>query len=104
MRWTPKRKAAIVAAIENGDLSVAEAKRQNSMSDEEIAAWRRDYAAHGAPGLRVTKLQTYGKRSVVVSLSIKQTKKPGSEAGIRRRSVVKRRRWTAITEASTPKP
>jgi len=57
MRWTARRKEGIIVAIENGVISPAEAQRQNELSDEELAAWRRDYATHGRPGLLVTKLQ-----------------------------------------------
>ena len=59
MRWTARRKEGIIVAIENGVISPAEAQRQNGLSDEELAACRRDYATHGLPGLRVTKLREY---------------------------------------------
>ena len=41
MRWTARRKEGIIVAIENGVISPAEAQRQNGLSDEELAAWRR---------------------------------------------------------------
>jgi hypothetical protein len=59
MRWTSKRKEAIVVAIKKGLIETAEAQRQYGLSDEELAAWMRDYTANGRPGLRVTKLQHY---------------------------------------------
>lgn len=61
MRWTPRRKAAIVVAIGGGEISVAEAKRRYDLSDEELAAWMRDYDAHGWPGLRSTRYQLYAQ-------------------------------------------
>ena len=57
MRWTAKRKAEIVVAIRDGDMSTAEATKRYELSDEEVAAWMRDYAAFGKPGLFVTKFQ-----------------------------------------------
>lgn len=59
MRWTPNCKAEIIIAIENAEISLEEAKSKHALSDEELAAWRRDYAAYGTLGLRVTKLQRY---------------------------------------------
>ena len=59
MRWTPKRRAESVVAIEKGLIATAEAQRQYGLSEEELTAWVRDYAAHGPPGLRVTRLQQY---------------------------------------------
>ncbi len=63
MRWTPKRKAAIVIAIKEGLIAMEEAKIECALSDEELAAWMRDYDAYGRSGLRVTKLQQYQQRA-----------------------------------------
>ena len=52
MRWTASRKAAIIVAIRNGEISAAEARSQYDLSDEELAAWMRDYDALGVRGLR----------------------------------------------------
>jgi transposase-like protein len=62
MRWTTMRKAAIIEAIQNGHLTPVEAKNQHGVSDEELAAWMRDYLANGRAGLRVTKLHQYQPR------------------------------------------
>lgn len=59
MRWTPKCKAAIVVAVQEGIISIAEARERHDLSEEELAAWMRDYAAHGRPGLRLTKRRQY---------------------------------------------
>lgn len=56
-RWTAMRKAAVVAAVESGAMNPAEACARHGLSAEELAAWRRDYAAHGANGLRASQLQ-----------------------------------------------
>lgn len=62
MRWTPKRKEEVVAAIAQGQMTTAEARAQHGLSEEELAAWQRDYAAHGKAGLRTTWLQRYRGR------------------------------------------
>ena len=62
MRWTPKRKAEIIEEIQNGRLTAEEAKERHGLSDEELAAWMRDYLAHGRAGLRVTQFQRYRPR------------------------------------------
>jgi hypothetical protein len=58
-RWTARRKAAIVAAVISGALTVEEACARARLSVEEFAAWQAAYAAHGTPGLRTTRLQAY---------------------------------------------
>jgi hypothetical protein len=55
MRWTSRRKAEVVVAIEKGLITPEEAKRRYELSDEELAAWVRDYAAYGQDGLGVKK-------------------------------------------------
>ena len=65
MRWTPKRKAAVVVAIEAGIISTAEALQRQQLSEEELATWMRDYAAHGRAGLRVTRRPPVRKRRPV---------------------------------------
>jgi transposase-like protein len=62
MRWTMKRKAEIIEAIQNGRMTAAEATERHGLSEEELAAWMRNYLAHGKDGLRVTKLQQYQSR------------------------------------------
>jgi len=59
MRWLPRRKAAVLAAIDDGALSAAQAQQLYELSREELDSWRRDFAAHGVPGLRLTRLQAY---------------------------------------------
>jgi transposase-like protein len=52
MRWTARRKAAVIIAIRNGEISLDEAKSQYGLSDEELAPWMRDYDTHGERRLR----------------------------------------------------
>lgn len=54
-RWTPRRKAQVVAAVAGGLLSVEEACRDYALSLEEFAEWARLIDAGGVSGLRVTR-------------------------------------------------
>jgi len=58
-RWVVRRKAAVVAAVQSGKLTLEEACRRYQLSEEEFRAWQRDYQTHGLPGLRATRIQQY---------------------------------------------
>ena len=58
-RWSPSRKAAVVAAARAGLISREEACARYMLSDEELVAWERDLDENGVPGLRTTRLQCY---------------------------------------------
>ena len=58
-RWSPSRKAAVVAAARAGLISRDEVCARYMMSDEELAAWETAYDQNGVPGLRTTRLQCY---------------------------------------------
>lgn len=58
-RWVTRRKAEVVAAVQGGLLTVDDALDRYSLSEEEFAGWQRLYSAHGAKGLRATRLQQY---------------------------------------------
>ena len=49
------RKKAVLDAVASGAITVAEACARWQLSDDELAAWQRDYALAGVRGLRVTK-------------------------------------------------
>ena len=51
-RWVARRKAAVIAAVQNGVLTMADACRRYGLSAEEFAEWERHYEAEGVPGLR----------------------------------------------------
>lgn len=52
-RWTAWQKAAVVRAIRNGSLSVAEACRRYMLSEEELAGWQSAFDREGVAGLQV---------------------------------------------------
>jgi transposase-like protein len=57
-RWVASRKAAVVAAVRTGRLTVDEACRRYQLSQEEFREWERHYEAEGVSGLRIsTRLQ-----------------------------------------------
>lgn len=58
-RWVASRKAAVLAAIEAGILSRAEACARYHISEVELQLWERAVRCAGVPGLRVTRVQIY---------------------------------------------
>jgi Protein of unknown function (DUF1153) len=54
-RWTPKRKAALLAMIEAGEVEPARLARLG-LSHEELTTWRREFSDHGVYGLHVYSL------------------------------------------------
>jgi hypothetical protein len=51
-RWIARRKAEIIAAVEGGLLSEAEACARYNISHEEFSAWLKAFERDGVPGLR----------------------------------------------------
>ena len=58
-RWVISRKAAVVAAVKNGAITVDEVCRRYDISVEEFLTWEEMIEKHGVRGLRVTRLQDY---------------------------------------------
>ena len=58
-RWTPRRKAEVVAAVRGGLLTFDEALSRYELAMEEFIGWQRAVERSGIPGLRVTRLQQY---------------------------------------------
>jgi hypothetical protein len=58
-RWVVRRKAAVVVAVRAGVITLEEACRRYQLSEEEFLAWQRAFEAHGFPGLRTTRIQSY---------------------------------------------
>lgn len=55
-RWVVRRKAAVLAAVRSGEISVEGACRRYELSEEELLSWQRAFDAHGLSGLRATRL------------------------------------------------
>ena len=56
-RWVARRKAAVVAALSSGAITMEEACRRYALSKEELLDWQRAFEAHGLSGLRATSLR-----------------------------------------------
>ena len=61
-RWTIRRKAEVVAAVDGGLLSVDDACDRYGLTLEELATWQRAIERSGMRGLRVTYIQHYRSR------------------------------------------
>ena len=55
-RWVARRKAAVLAALRSGAITLEEACERYALSEEELRAWQREFDAHGLPGLRANRL------------------------------------------------
>lgn len=62
-RWVIRRKAEVLAAINGGLLSMAEACQRYHLSPEELELWQQAIDRAGVPGLRVTRIQLYRELS-----------------------------------------
>jgi transposase-like protein len=58
-RWVVRRKAAVVAAVHSGEITIEEACRVYQLSKEELLSWERAFEIHGLAGLRATRVQQY---------------------------------------------
>ena len=54
-----RRKAAVVAAVRVGRITMEEALQRYQLTEEEFLSWQRTFEAHGLPGLRATRVQQY---------------------------------------------
>jgi transposase-like protein len=60
-RWVARRKAAVIAAMRSGAITMEEVCRRYALSEEELLAWQRAFETHGLSGLRATRLR--GRRT-----------------------------------------
>ncbi|MEM1400212.1 MAG: DUF1153 domain-containing protein [Pseudomonadota bacterium] len=59
VRWVGRRKAAVVAAVRTGVLTLEEACERYGLTVEELLSWQRLLDHGGTPALRTTRLQQY---------------------------------------------
>lgn len=59
VRWSPQRKALVVAAIQDNVITFEEACQRYQLSAEELLSWQQAKQAYGIGGLRVTRFQYY---------------------------------------------
>jgi transposase-like protein len=58
-RWTIRKKAEVVLAVQDNKLSLEDACKRFKLSLEEFLAWQRQFKRFGEKGLRTTRLQQY---------------------------------------------
>ncbi len=58
-RWGVRRKAAVVAAVKNGAITLDEVCQRYNLSVEEFLTWQERIEKHGVRGLHVNRLQVY---------------------------------------------
>jgi transposase len=62
-RRTVRRKAAIVDAVNAGEVTREEICSRYQVSIEEFLSWQHNYENHGLAGLRSTRMQIYRRLS-----------------------------------------
>ena len=73
-RWVVRRKAAVLAAVRSGEITIEEACRVYQLSEEELLSWERAFDTHGLAGLRATRIQQYrASRPLRVALRLAET-------------------------------
>lgn len=75
IRWSIRRKAAVVAAVQSGQMTIEEACCTYLLSVEEFLSWQRAFDTYGLAGLRVTRLQQYrdSRSAQLLSVPVAQT-------------------------------
>ena len=58
-RWVPSRKAAVVAAVRDGKITMASALHRYQLTEEEFLSWQRTFESYGLGGLRATFFKQY---------------------------------------------
>jgi Protein of unknown function (DUF1153) len=62
-RWVASRKAAVVAAVRDGRITMEEALCRYQLTEEEFLSWKRAFESHGIPGLRATLTGNRSRRT-----------------------------------------
>ena len=76
IRWTPKQKAAVVAAVLGRAISTEAACERYALSVEEFAFWRSSFERGGPEALRATRIQEHRREA-------RTARRRGPLAGIR---------------------
>lgn len=66
MKWVASRKARLIRAIEDGEMTDLDAYIQWGITGPELEEWRKRYAEYGLHGLRVTHVKKYRSKDVAV--------------------------------------
>lgn len=63
VRWTARRKMAVLQAVRSGEISAEEIASLYAISVEELETWSSDYADHGFRGLQQKEWATRRRKS-----------------------------------------
>jgi hypothetical protein len=62
-RWVARRKAAVLTALKNREITLEEACRRYRLSEEELHSWQRAFEADGLRGLLASRLPSSRTRT-----------------------------------------
>ena len=62
-RWSPHRKALLIAAVKSRLLTIESACEMYGLTEEEIRSWQTQLEKFGPQGLLITKIQRYRENS-----------------------------------------
>ena len=81
-RWVVSRKAAVVAGVKAGLLSLDEALQRYGISLDEFMCWKRLLDDFGVKGLRVTRIKEYRAQAPIGTeqLSVEGSSAAGTSA------------------------
>ena len=79
-RWVPRKKAAVVAAVDNGLLSLHEAMSRYSLSLEEFVSWQHAISSHGLMGLRANAHKSGDRAPLPIVAAQATSSKPDMHA------------------------
>lgn len=79
-RWVVSRKAAVVAGVQAGLLSLDEALQRYDISLDEFMCWKRLIDDHGVKGLRVTRIKEYRDNANAEQVSVEAPSAAGTDA------------------------
>jgi uncharacterized protein DUF1153 len=58
-RWVASRKAAVIAAVRDGKITMEETLHCYQLTEEEFLSWQRAFESHGLSGLKIKFMQRY---------------------------------------------
>jgi transposase-like protein len=68
-RWTARRKAEVVAAVDRSLVSAEQACEWYGLSPEELGEWRRASDCAGLPGLRISHCRHFRRQTEAQALA-----------------------------------
>lgn len=63
MNWVASRKARLLHAIYDGEMTEMDAYINYGITGPELSEWRKLYEKHGINGLKTTKMQRYRNKN-----------------------------------------